>query len=73
MFLCKTALNGRQSPISLVSRKNNPKHYRHYFDGCFTSFANSANCDSLHESNCKIICHCEANRRFAEAIQRARI
>ena len=26
------------------------KPHRHYFDGCFTSFANSANCDSQSES-----------------------
>ena len=34
------------------------KPHRHYFD-----------CDSLHESKGKIFRHCEANRRFAEAIQ----
>ncbi len=34
-FSHKTALNGRPSPISLVSRKNGAKPYRNYFDGCF--------------------------------------
>ncbi len=45
----KISLNGRPSPISLISRQNNPKHYRNYFD-----------CDSQCESatnqaqNCNI-------------------
>ena len=31
-FSHKTALNGRPSPISLVSRENGAKPHRHYFD-----------------------------------------
>ena len=45
----KISLNGRPSPISLISRQNNPKHYRNYFDcdsPCESTTNQTQNCNS---------------------------
>ena len=44
LFSHKTAFDGRSSPISLVSRKNNAKQYRNYFDcDCVVANQNANN------------------------------
>ena len=78
----KISLNRRPSLISLISRQNNAKHHRHYFDCRFvqsTNLAKKSNKKSLlkflllfafAKSRISLFSrHCEANRRFAEAIQ----
>ena len=51
----KISLNGRPSPISLILRQNNAKHYRHYFDcrGVATNLKNSSlrGESQIHRSN----------------------
>ncbi len=39
-----------KSSLNPKNSKKLQKPHRHYFDGCFTSFANSTNCDSRCES-----------------------
>ena len=82
-FSHKTALNRRSSLISLVLRKNGAKPHRHYFDCRFvqsTNLMTKFNKKSLlkfllllafAKSRVSLLSrHCEANRRFAEAIQK---
>ncbi|MGX2983386.1 hypothetical protein [Helicobacter sp. 23-1045] len=57
-----------QNEVSLKNPKKPQNLHRNYFDGCFASLANPADCDSLSRIKNRIIRHCEANRRFAEAI-----
>ena len=55
----KTALNRRISLISLVSHKNNPKHYRNYFDCFFHAIRR-------FDMNLKFLVIALANHRFAK-------
>ncbi|MGX2983674.1 hypothetical protein [Helicobacter sp. 23-1045] len=59
-FSHKISLNEPISSISLILRKNGAKPHRHYFDGCFATLANPADCDLRCESKVKKIRHCES-------------
>ena len=66
----KTPLDEPLVLSSRVSRQNNAKPHRHYFDGCFASLANPADCDLLCESTANQTQICNISSLRAQFIAR---
>ncbi|MGX2983328.1 hypothetical protein [Helicobacter sp. 23-1045] len=55
------------SSISLISRQNNAKHHRHYFDGCFATLANPADCRFCESQNLVCLAVIARSRDFVKS------